>query len=92
MFLDPNDTSEKTCFVTHGLCDHEKPENAQKCSKNSPYIIQFQVSDRSSRKYCYTVTASNRTYTVKVNGTLVLGMKIFSCSRNNLALMHIILF
>lgn len=72
VFLDLNDTSDKICCVTHRLCDQDKPGNTQKCSRNFPYNIQLQdlVSNPSSQKYCYTVTASNGTHTVKVNGRL----------------------
>ena len=84
IFLDQNNTSDKMCCVVYRLCDHERPENAQKCSRNSPYNIHFvsDVSNHSGQKYCYTVTASNRTYTVKVNGMFVLGMQSLSCSHN----------
>lgn len=74
IFLNPSDTSEKTCCVTHGKCDKNGPENVQECKTNSPYSIQLEVPGHSNQRYCYTVTASNDTYTVKVEGTFTLGI------------------
>ena len=77
IFLNQSDTSEKTCCITHRLCDQMGPEsNVQVCSRNSPYSIQLKVSDHSSQHYCYTVTASNNTHTVKVEGTFTIGIYI----------------
>ena len=73
IFLNPYDTSEKTCCVTHEGCDKNGPENVQECKTDPPYNIQLEVSDCSSQRYCYTVTASNGTYAVKVEGTFTLG-------------------
>ena len=74
IFLDPLDTSEKNCCVTHGICD-EKAENAmvQECKIDPPYNIPLEISDLSSKRYCYTVTASNDNHTVRVEGTFILG-------------------
>ena len=76
IFLNLSDTSNNTCCVTHRLRDKKGLDNAQKCNKNSPYNINLEASGRSNQHYCYTVTASNGTYTVKVEGTFTLGIII----------------
>lgn len=78
IFLNSSDSSEKFCCVTHGECDKKESENVQECKSDPPYKIQLQISDLSERRYCYTVTASNDTYTVKVGGTFTLGIVIQS--------------
>ena len=75
-FLNSSDTSEKNCCVTHGRCDEKGLEGVLECRKDPPYNIPFEISDRSSQRYCYTVTASNGSHTVKVEGTFILGIKI----------------
>ena len=73
VFLNQSDNSEKTCCVTYNLCDLT---GTQKCNKISPYNIKLELSGHSSETYCYTVTASNDNYTVKVEGTFTLGIII----------------
>ena len=73
-FLNQSDTSEKTCCATHGRCDESGPESIQECKADSPYNIPLEISDRSIQRYCYTVTASNGSHTVKVEGTFTLGI------------------
>ena len=74
-FLNQSDTSEKTCCVTYIPCkiNLKGPGNTQ-CDRDSPYDIQLEVIDQSYDLYCYTVTANNDTYTVKVEGTFTLGI------------------
>ena len=78
IFLNPSDTSEKICCVVYQLCDQEfeETENIQECNNNLPYSIELDVSGNSSRMYCYSVTASNDTYTVKVEGNFTTGIII----------------
>ena len=83
-----SDTSNKTCCITHRLCDKKGLNNAQKCNKNSPYNINLEVSGHSGQTYCYTVTASNGTYTVKVEGTFILGIIINDFSYYPQILIH----
>jgi hypothetical protein len=73
IFLNPLDTSEKTCCVTHGRCDKNGPKRVQKCRIDPPYNIPLEISDHSIQRYCYTVTASNDSHTVKVEGAFTLG-------------------
>ena len=75
IFQNPSDTSEKTCCATLRRCDNIESENVQYCITESPYNIQLEISDRSmtNQRYCYTVTANNDTYTMKVEGTFTLG-------------------
>jgi hypothetical protein len=80
VFLNQSDTSEKTCCVTYGSCDQREPGStpAYNCSRDSPYNIQLEAADHSSQRYCYIVTASNDTHSVKVEGTFTLGTIISS--------------
>jgi hypothetical protein len=73
IFLNLSDTSEKTCCVTHEICDERGPESVQECRTDPPYKISLEISDRSNQRYCYTVTASNDSHTVKVEGNFTLG-------------------
>ena len=74
VFLNQSDTSEKECCVTYGLCDRREAQhkNTPTCNRNSPYNIQLEVADRS--RYCYTITASNESHTVKLEGIFTLGI------------------
>ena len=81
IFLNQSDTSKKTCCVTYRRCDQKKPGNTPitNCSRDSSYNIHLEVADYSSQNYyCYTVTASNDTHTVKVEGTFTLGISQLS--------------
>ena len=77
VFLNQSDASEKTCCVTYGPCDQPHRRSGQACSKDTSYNIQLEVADQS--RYCYTVTASNKSHTVKVEGTFTLGIIISNC-------------
>ena len=75
IFLNPSDTSEKTCCVNHGRCDEKVPESVQECKTDPPYSIPLKIlSVSASQRYCYIVTASNDIHTVKVEGTFTLGI------------------
>lgn len=65
--------SEKTCCVIYRPCDQEGYQNIQECNVDFPYMINLDISGDSGQVYCYTVTASSDTYTVKVNGTFTSG-------------------
>ena len=69
VFLNQSDTSKKTCCVTHQLCDQRGPPNDEVCNKDFPYSIKLDMSGYSDQMYCYIATASNGTYTVKVEGS-----------------------
>ena len=73
VFLNPSDASEKTCCIVLRSCDQTEIDDDQTeyCSKTSNYDIQLEASRRSDENYCYTVTATNATYTTKVEGTIV---------------------
>ncbi len=76
VFLNRSDTSEKTCCVTFRPCDQREPGNTQICNdtRDSSYVIHLKVDGHSSN--CYTVTASNDTYSMKVEGAFILGIVI----------------
>ena len=71
-FLNQSDASEKTCCVTYGPCDQPDLRSRLTCNKDTSYNIQLEVADRS--RYCYTITASNKSHIVKVEGTFTLGI------------------
>ena len=72
IFLNPSDSDTSECCISYQPCDHEGT-NVQECSDKFPYSIELEASDRSSQRYCYTVTARNATHTVKVEGNFTLG-------------------
>ena len=70
IFLNRFDASEKTCCVKHHLCDQHGSENVQECSNDFPYDIKLNIYGGSGQTvHCYTVSASNSTYTMRVDGT-----------------------
>lgn len=74
VYLKQSDASNKTCCIGYGICDQETFEyTQQECNEDFPYNIQLDVSGHSRQTYCYTVTASNDTYTVKVKGNFSTG-------------------
>ena len=75
VFLNSSDTSEKNCCVTHRLCDQQEPTKVQEyCNSNFPYSVELNISGHLKQRYCYTVTASNDTQTVKVEGSFIAGI------------------
>jgi hypothetical protein len=80
VFLNPSDTSEKTCCVIYQLCDQERidSEMAPGCNKSVLQEIELKVFVNSSETYCYTVTASNDTYIIKVDANFTKGI-IYLC-------------
>ena len=73
VFQNQSDTSEKSCCITYGLCDQERLRNAL-ADCNNYYSLELDLSGTSRQRYCYIVTASNDTYTVKVEGTFTTGL------------------
>lgn len=78
VFLNQSDTSEKTCCISYQLCDQSGPQNNPVCTKDFSHNIQLEVSGPSGQVYCYTITASNDTYTAKVEGSFIAGITITS--------------
>ena len=74
MFPNQSDISEKTCCITHQLCDQKEPQDTQECNKDLQYKIDLEASVSSGQLYCYTVIATNDTYTVKVEGRFIAGI------------------
>ena len=78
VFLNPFDTSAKTCCVRYELYEQKGAKNISQCNNNMPYMIQLEVSSNSSQIYHYTVTANNDTYTVTVEGKFTRGITIIN--------------
>ena len=80
VFLSPSDASEKTCCVTYQLCDQFESGNksTEVCNNDFPYRIELDASSHLGPMYCYTVTASNDTYIVKVEGNFIAGSDIIA--------------
>ena len=68
-FLNPMDTSIKSCRVTYGPCGQEPTQSVQKFSSvELPNNIALTIMPRGT--YCYTVTASNDNFTVSIEGMI----------------------
>lgn len=80
VFLNPSDTSEKTCCIILRPCDQKEFNDDQNehCSKTSSYNIQIDASGHSNKNYCYTVSARNDTYTAKVEGSIIIA-GLYNC-------------
>lgn len=74
IFLNPSDTSKKTCCIV--LYHQKMSENLQnpECIQTKAYKIELEVSGNSSQIYYYTIKASNDTYTVEVEGNFTTGV------------------
>ena len=71
VFLNQSDASDKQCCVTYQLCNKNEPQNDQVCNED---FNELKLSGHSGQSFCYTVTASNDTYTVKVEGNFTTGI------------------
>ena len=67
VFLNPMNTSIKSCRVTYGPCDQEQTETVENSSTELSSNITLRIPRGS---YCYTVTASSDTFTIAVEGTI----------------------
>ena len=84
VFLNPSDTSEKSCCVTYGLCNQEMPQNQSlECKEHRLRIVSDSII--SDQQYCYSAIASNTTYIVKMEGSFTAGTFITNI---NLIIIH----
>lgn len=71
VFLNELDTSEKSCSIRYGLCGQEQTEMPADNTTTSSVILNLDLTSiDTSRMYCYSITARNRTYTVIVDGRI----------------------
>ena len=66
IFLNSNDTSEKSCNVRYGQCGQEM-RTVSGYSSNNSVTVSLQLSTVYI-SVCYIVTASNGSFTVIVEG------------------------
>ena len=79
IFENRQDTTEKSCIVEYGPCEEPVNQIAQANSTLAdPYLVKIQLDSELS-SYCYTVNASNSTFTVFIEGNITKGM----CQDNN---------
>ena len=62
----------KSCRIDYWLCGQESEffETSQMNTTSNIVSIPLGILKGSSRTYCYTVTASNGTHTIKVKGEI----------------------
>lgn len=72
-FLNQQDTSEKQCNITYGQCLQSEKQSAQGSATGLMKSIILPLSLDGHTQLCYSVTASNDTYTVVVEGSLMIG-------------------
>ena len=66
-------SSNKSCNITYGLCGQQLSEMAQGVSSSEePNIVRvvLDLSDAATI-YCFSVTASNDTFTASIDGTSI---------------------
>ena len=66
VFLNHLDTSVKSCNIQYGECDSKVFKRASANTTTDSVMLNIDVS----RSICYNVTASNRSRTVIVQGTI----------------------
>lgn len=77
IFLNQQDNSTKVCKIKYGLCQQGLSKFYEETTTTEMAVLKLQLG--SGRTYCYQVEASNRTYTVLIEGTLSAGIVIL-CS------------
>ena len=72
-FTNQLDSSNKSCNVAYGLCGQQLSEMAQGVSSSEEPNIARVVLDLSdaATMYCFSVTASNDTFTASIDGASV---------------------
>ena len=72
-FLNPLDTSQKSCSVRYGQCGQELSRRMESESRDggSNNVISFKLNiEGNDQTLCYAITASNSTYTIIVEGQI----------------------
>ena len=67
LFLSDVDTSEKSCSILYGVCNQEQTKMAVGNTTASSVMLKVDVT---GSYYCYTLVATNRTYTLMVDGRI----------------------
>ena len=70
VFLNQQDNSGKSCSVVYGLCG-ENPHLSNQgvpTSTSNSIILQLQFENQTETDFCYSVTASNGTFSAIVVG------------------------
>ena len=67
-FLNQFDTSEKVCRIHYGVCDEIIVETTSASDTSDSVTLKLRILNSAS--YCYSLTASNDSYTVTVEGQI----------------------
>ena len=73
IFLDKQDNSEKFCSVLYGPSSQQLTSSGQGSSDTFTVILTLNFEDQKQTNYQYVITASNGTFTVQVEGSLIVG-------------------
>ena len=77
LFVQPRENSTKNCGIVYSLSrENCKPLNQSRNTSNSDRVlIRFPSSEQfqPQEEYCFTVTASNETFTALIEGSFALG-------------------
>ena len=72
VFLNQLDATVKSCSVTYGPCQQETTKNVTSDPTDgdtvSVMVQELENCNSSTRALCYTVTATNGSYTIEVEG------------------------
>ena len=78
LFLHQQESSRKSCSIVYGLPGKTCTALSHQCSSSvsDSVYIGFPINDQlqPQSEYCFTVTASNGTFTTKVEGLLFTGI------------------
>ena len=75
IFLDKRDDSERSCEVLYGPNLQQLTSTSQGSSRSdiSTVTLMLSFEDQKQSDYQYVITASNGTFTVQVEGSLIVG-------------------
>ena len=87
LFIHQHDTSTKHCSIMYGLLGKACNILGYQSSSNTSNHVQIGLPidyllHQSPKEYCFRVTASNKTFTVIVEGSLNFNFTIGKCKHN----------
>ena len=71
IFVNQQDNSTKICKIKYGLCQQGLSKSNEETTTTEMAVLTLQLGN--GQTYCYQVEASNRTYTVLIEGSLSTG-------------------
>ena len=93
-FLNQLDITDISCSINYVQCQREAlsvPKQLNATSSGVPNVLQIVLTfdDSGEATYCYSIKATNASYTVHVDGTLNFGMNSITMWRLFFTLSHI---